>query len=321
MKKTIAVIITILMLMSVPVYADVIDWVLYTDIKAYINDVEISSFNIHNETAVVVEDLANYGFKVVWDSEARTLSVTRDASKAVAGMKTSSASVPTGGKNGDRAMPVYSTDIKTYLDGNLTESYNVGGLTIVYVNDLAELYSSAYVWDGDARTLSMTLSGSVGKPAPKEKAEETEEARYVIKDGVYTSEWAGISFDINGEWEEDDSIMADDSTDDSVIIYGDDVIIFTFSMKLDDQYASVTEADMAEYVAAAGGFAGEDGSTKLYNAELAGNTWQVIEAEYEDYGMVMTAYFRKIGDRLFYLMAMGMDQEAVSAFFESVKAV
>ena len=144
---------------AMPVYADtIIDYVLYTDIRTYIGGVEISSYNINGYTAVVVEDLANYGFDVVWNGSARTLTAKRAVGKAVTGSAVSSTS---GGKVGDRAMPVYATDIKTYFDGVEFKSYNVGGKTIVYVDDLANKYASDYKWNQTAKTLSMSFSGTV----------------------------------------------------------------------------------------------------------------------------------------------------------------
>ena len=87
MKKLTAIILAAAMLALAPVsvFADVIDWVLYTDIRTYIGGVEITSYNIKGNTAVVVEDLKDYGFKVVWDGDTRTLSVARDAEASVAG--------------------------------------------------------------------------------------------------------------------------------------------------------------------------------------------------------------------------------------------
>ncbi len=157
---------------ALPVYADtIIDYVLYTDIKTYINDVEITSYNIKGNTAVVVEDLASYGFDVAWDGTARTLKVVRNSGKAITGAAVTATS---GGKVGDKAMPVYATDIKTYLDGKETESYNVGGRTIVYVDDLAKLYASDYKWDPTAKTLKAMLSGSAA--AKVETETKTEES-------------------------------------------------------------------------------------------------------------------------------------------------
>lgn len=55
----------------------VVDWALYTDITAQINGHPLRSYNVNGSTAVVAEDLQGYGFQVLWDGEARTLSVER----------------------------------------------------------------------------------------------------------------------------------------------------------------------------------------------------------------------------------------------------
>ena len=54
---------------------DVVGHTYYTDIAARINGHPLRSYNIGGETAVVAEDLREYGFSVVWDGEARTLTV------------------------------------------------------------------------------------------------------------------------------------------------------------------------------------------------------------------------------------------------------
>ena len=149
-------VISMLLTSAVPLFADtVIDYVLYTDIRTYIDGVEISSYNINGYTAVVVEDLAFYGFDVIWNGSARTLTAKRTVGKPITGSAVSSTS---GGKVGTRAMPVYATDIRTYFDGVEFKSYNVGGKTIVYVDDLANKYSSSYDWNQSAKTLKMGLS-------------------------------------------------------------------------------------------------------------------------------------------------------------------
>jgi len=166
---------TMIITSAMPVFADtIIDYVLYTDIRTYINDIEITSYNIKGYTAVVVEDLANYGFDVAWDGAARTLKVARNTGKAVTGAAVSTTS---GGKVGDKAMPVYATDIKTYLDGQEVESYNVGGRTIVYVDKLAELYASDYKWDASAKTLSAVLKGETKKAEPVKEEPKKEEKK------------------------------------------------------------------------------------------------------------------------------------------------
>ncbi len=141
---------------------DIVNYVLYTDIVTYIDGEAIQSYNIEGYTAIIVEDLESFGFDVEWDNEARILTVVRDPSETV-----SSSYIPEENTHmvGSKASPVYYTDIITYLDGIKVVSYNVGGRTFIYVDDLAALYKEAYVWDEGSRTLSLTLSDTVNEDA------------------------------------------------------------------------------------------------------------------------------------------------------------
>ena len=164
MKKLICALMCAVMLLGLApsVFAlkngDVVDAVLHTDIVTYINGTPIESYNIKGYTAVKVEDLMNYGFMVVWDAGARTLKVTRPVVRPV-----TSTYVPVANTYivGSYWMDVYYTDIKTYFNGNEVPSYNIGGSTIAYVDDLAKYFTTPdkYIWDGSARTLSLTLPG------------------------------------------------------------------------------------------------------------------------------------------------------------------
>ncbi|NLE12617.1 MAG: hypothetical protein GX628_02945 [Clostridiales bacterium] len=151
---------------AAPKVGDVVDHVLHTDIITYINGLPIRSYNIKGNTAVIVEDLSNYGFYVVWYGVERELTVRRlESVPVVGGYKPEKNTHPIGSK----AMPVYFTDIVTYLDGVKVDSFNVGGSTIIYVDDLAKFYAKEYVWDPKARTLSLTLKGA---PTPDLDSDE-----------------------------------------------------------------------------------------------------------------------------------------------------
>lgn len=76
MKKLLAFwMVWILLTGMIPVKAakvgEVIGVTRYTDIIASINDYNIASFNFNDYTAVVAEDLENYGFLVNWVPEER----------------------------------------------------------------------------------------------------------------------------------------------------------------------------------------------------------------------------------------------------------
>ena len=166
MKKIICALMCAVMLLGLTpsVFAlkngDVVDAVLHTDIVTYINTTPIESYNIKGYTAIKVEDLMEYGFVVAWDAGARTLKVTRPVARPVtSNYKPVANTYPVG----SYWMDVYYTDIKTYFNGNEVPSYNIGGSTIAYVDDLAKYYTTPdkYIWDGSARTLSLTLPGEV----------------------------------------------------------------------------------------------------------------------------------------------------------------
>lgn len=125
--------------LAVPVSAykigDVIGRALYTDIIASINDYNIASYNINNYTAVVAEDLRNYGFDVIWLDEERALYIDRAATNKVDSTYIAPA-VPAS-LVGKKAQNVLYTDIKTYINGAEVTSYNINGKTIVFFEDLS----------------------------------------------------------------------------------------------------------------------------------------------------------------------------------------
>ena len=89
----------------------VVGYTLYTDIVTYIDGSPIDSCNINGYTAVAVEDLADYGFSVAWNPEARALDF------GVNGTETKASYSPTKiNENmvGKRKSPVLHTDIKTF---------------------------------------------------------------------------------------------------------------------------------------------------------------------------------------------------------------
>ena len=172
-KKLLCLTAALLMLttLAVPVSAynpgDLVGTYAYTDITTYINNVPIRSFNINWETAVVVEDLADYGFDVVWDPTPgiRNLKVTRNYSKPI-----KASYIPTASRqrNGQYAGDVLYTDILTFFEGQKVDSFNINGRTIVYVNDIAKFYAQpgTYTYNDATRVLSLNLKSSSVTPSP-----------------------------------------------------------------------------------------------------------------------------------------------------------
>lgn len=128
-------------------------YTLYTDIIASINQYNITSYNIDGYTAVVAEDLRDYGFDVEWKPDERALYITRNNSNTIA--STYIAPIIPKSQVGKRACDVLNTDIKTYINGDLVTSYNIDGRTIIYFADL-DVFGEV-VYSDETRTLQLSV--------------------------------------------------------------------------------------------------------------------------------------------------------------------
>lgn len=133
--------------------ANIIGYALYTDIVATIDGHPLRSYNIDGRTAVVAEDLRGYGFTVTWSAKYRTLKITRDAPPPAVWPDYTPPKLTH--RVGERAFPVYASTIKTYVDGTLLESYNIGGETLIQL-DVLSVFGTRQ-WDEATRTSSLTL--------------------------------------------------------------------------------------------------------------------------------------------------------------------
>jgi hypothetical protein len=126
--------------------------VLHTDIRVFINDVEIAGYNIGGATYVIAEDLRPYGFGVAWNGADRTLSITQGAARGDAKPVSRNA-----GAVGAVAFPYVDTDIRAFIDGSEITSFNIQGQTVILIDDLARAYGSR-TWDAENRELRVTTN-------------------------------------------------------------------------------------------------------------------------------------------------------------------
>lgn len=110
-----------------------------TDIVATIDKQPIRSYNVDGYTAVVVVDMAQYGFNVVWDGKMGTLTITEGDRKINSAYKPE---MMAAGTKGD----VLSTDIVTYVNGKEVKCFSIGGKTAIYIDSLAPY--GTVTWDG-----------------------------------------------------------------------------------------------------------------------------------------------------------------------------
>lgn len=127
---------------------------MYSDISAYINHYPITSYNINGNTAVVAEDLQNYGFNIVWNAEERSLSITLNSNA------TEITPYGTVYKNsyrvGQKSYPYLETDIIAYVNGQRATSFNIDGKTCIYMEDLASC--GEIMWVPEVRALKMWVA-------------------------------------------------------------------------------------------------------------------------------------------------------------------
>ena len=131
---------------------DAIGKVYYTDIKAFINDVGVPIQVANEKTLVIVEQLDSYGFSVAWNAEARELTANRVSNKKFKPLIVTVHNE----KSGAIKCDYLYTDIKTYIGGNLTESYAINGQTLIDIEFLGSKYGYNK-WDDNARAISVYI--------------------------------------------------------------------------------------------------------------------------------------------------------------------
>lgn len=148
---------------------DSVGKVLSTDIVTYIDNIEVPSFNIAGRTAVVVENLSSCGlsFGVSYDDATRTLTIADSDIFGSGGrdyfhFEGNTSSKPVG----TPIMNVLYTDIKTVYNETQLESFNIGGFTCIYADDLAKICGT-YEWDEHSRTVNVYRSGKTYTPVIK----------------------------------------------------------------------------------------------------------------------------------------------------------
>jgi len=126
--------------------------VLYSDIVAYINGNAIPTSIKSGTTMVIVEDLARYGFDVVWNKNDKTLRVERNTNKKINPIFVEK---DTTHKPGTFKCNYVYTDIKTYLSGQLVESFAIDGQTLIDFELLAKY--GILNWNGASREIKVAL--------------------------------------------------------------------------------------------------------------------------------------------------------------------
>lgn len=97
------------------------------------NGKPIRAFKVQNQLAICIEDLQNYGYDIVWDSDKRATFITYKPDKAVNAAELNTELL---GEKGD----IYYSDVEIYLDGKKIPSYNTGGYSLVKLKSLEDFF-------------------------------------------------------------------------------------------------------------------------------------------------------------------------------------
>ena len=154
-KLSIFILSIIISLLSVSVYAasgDIIGEIYSTDIRAYINGVEVPSYNIGGKTAVIIEDITtNYEYC----EPLRTLCCWGFHPES---LKTGNNSYNQ--RQGRSVGNIYETDIITYLDGAEVPCFSLNGKMAVVIEEIGgdnefSDRGKKYIWNGEERTIKL----------------------------------------------------------------------------------------------------------------------------------------------------------------------
>lgn len=175
MKKlfSMLLIITSIMIISTNALAangDIAGHIYSTDIRAYINGVEVESYNIGGKTAVVIEDIIKENsHEYIYDDSTRTLKFFSLNPLYLVEKKAESKTKP-----GKIIGNIYETDIKTSVYDVTVPTYNIGGKTAVAIEDLG--YDGAFspiggkfVWNEKDRTISLEFLYESGYTISEDK--------------------------------------------------------------------------------------------------------------------------------------------------------
>ena len=137
MRKLLSIVLTatIMFVISVTTLAamvDVVGHIYSTDIRAYINGVEVHSYNIGGKTAVVIEDIFKERTQqYIYDDSSRTLKFFSLNPDYLVEEKAQNKTKP-----GKVIGNIYETDIETSIYDVTIPAYNIGGKTAVAIEDL-----------------------------------------------------------------------------------------------------------------------------------------------------------------------------------------
>ena len=173
-----------------------------TDILATLDGFPIESYSLDGKTAVALEDLSDYGFKVEYDNDRRQLFVW---SYGTIEDYTPQENVFRGTVGGIRGY-TYATDITAKLNGLDVPVYNIGGKLAAAIEDIGDAehsrnswcgwsdYLMRYRWDPETRTIALETVEML----PNGNRDKLKEKNATLTVNVYKQRIEVFSDDLEG---------------------------------------------------------------------------------------------------------------------------
>lgn len=195
MKKFFVLVLTLVMLVSSLAVVsearvgDVIGSALHTDIVVYINNYSIPSYAVNGQSVVVAEDLRNFGFDVVWNEYARSLSISRNSDYNVYPMH-----VDKSHGVGEWYTSILATDISVWAGDRRLTSYAMNGYTMIPAEELT-MFGSV-TWVPEERALKIWVDN-----LDSLSSNQVVSRRYYT--GSYTPDFGWVTQSLCVEWDDD----------------------------------------------------------------------------------------------------------------------
>ena len=216
--STVGMVILVLLFMGQQIEAqennkvgDIMGEVKSTDICTYIDSIYIDSYNYSGYTYVIVEELKDYGFNIDWNQDSKELNITRNKSQLPIFTNVDYLNKLYDIRNrseinkGVKVFDVLYSDIRTYADRSLVNTYNINGKTVVQVEEFMKF--GEVIYDDENRILNISiikfelqkeLDNSLDKTS---FSMSTYEEKQLFMPEKYGSGWSFCSY--LGEYEQD----------------------------------------------------------------------------------------------------------------------
>ncbi|HOA80284.1 MAG TPA: L,D-transpeptidase family protein, partial [Defluviitaleaceae bacterium] len=123
--------------------------------QAFINDYHIPSFSYNNSSMILLSDLNNYGFDIIWDEQNKKVSIYENKNKAITALAEEEIKKREELYTGS---PLLYTNIAVYIGNRKIPCYLANNSTFIYINDL-NIFGNLN-WDNTNKVISIQTTNN-----------------------------------------------------------------------------------------------------------------------------------------------------------------